>query len=69
VTLRFTAALDAGGEGDTIKISGKPDLKMELYGTNGDVATVAIAINAVRRVMQAAPGLVTMRDLPLVTAY
>ncbi|MFN2227605.1 MAG: hypothetical protein ACK2UY_14880 [Anaerolineae bacterium] len=31
------------------------------------MATVAIAVNAVRRVHEAAPGLVTMRDLPIVT--
>jgi len=28
---------------------------------------VAVAVNAVRRVKEAAPGLVTMRDLPIVT--
>ena len=54
-------------DGDTIRISGKPDLEVTLHGTNGDLATVAIAVNAVQRVVQAAPGLVTMRDLPVVT--
>jgi 4-hydroxy-tetrahydrodipicolinate reductase len=66
--LTFEAALDAGEDGDTIKISGKPDLEVMLKGTNGDLATVAIAVNAVRRVKEANPGLVTMRDLPLITA-
>jgi hypothetical protein len=65
--LTFVAALDAGEDGDTIKISGKPDLEANLKGTNGDIATVAIAVNAVRRVKEAAPGLVTMRDLAIVT--
>lgn len=69
MTLTFVAALDAGEDGDTIKISGKPDLEVKLKGTNGDLATVAIAVNAVRRVADAAPGLVTMRDLPIVTAW
>jgi 4-hydroxy-tetrahydrodipicolinate reductase len=69
MTLAFIAALDAGEDGDTIKISGKPDLEVTLKGTNGDIATVAIAVNAVRRVKEAAPGLVTMRDLPLVTVW
>ncbi|NIV40367.1 MAG: dihydrodipicolinate reductase, partial [Anaerolineae bacterium] len=64
MTLTFIAALDAGQDGDTITISGKPDLEIKLQGTNGDLATVAIAVNAVRRVKEAAPGLVTMRDLP-----
>jgi len=67
VTLRFVAALDAEGEGDTIKIAGRPDLEVRLTGTNGDIATAAIAVNAIRRVRAAAPGLLTMRDLPLVT--
>jgi hypothetical protein len=69
MTLTFMAALDAGDDGDTIKITGKPELEVKLQGTNGDLATVAIAVNAVRRVREAAPGLVTMRDLPLVTFW
>jgi 4-hydroxy-tetrahydrodipicolinate reductase len=69
MTLTFIAALDAGEDGDTIKITGKPDLEINLKGTNGDIATVAIAVNAVHRVRQAAPGLVTMRDLPIVTIW
>jgi hypothetical protein len=68
MTLTFIAALEAGDDGDTILISGKPDLEVKLKGTNGDIATVAIAVNAVRRVREALPGLVTMRDLPIVTA-
>ncbi len=69
MNLTFIAALDAGEDGDTIQIAGKPSLEVRLKGTNGDLATVAIAVNAVRRVKDAAPGLVTMRDLPLVTGW
>jgi hypothetical protein len=69
MTLTFIAALEAGEDGDTITITGKPDLEVKLKGTNGDLATVAIAVNAVRRVKEAAPGLVTMRDLPIVTVW
>lgn len=69
MTLTFVAALDAGDDGDTIKITGRPNLEVKLKGTNGDIATVAIAVNAIRRVKQAAPGLVTMRDLPIVTTW
>jgi hypothetical protein len=69
MTLTFIAALDAEGEQDTITITGKPNLEVTLKGTNGDLATVAIAVNAIKRVHQAAPGLVTMRDLPLVTIW
>jgi hypothetical protein len=69
MTLTFIAALEAENEADTIKITGRPNLEVTLKGTNGDIATVAIAVNAIRRVKEAAPGLVTMRDLPIVTVW
>lgn len=65
--LVFVAALEGGEEGDTIRITGTPTLEVTLHGTNGDLATVGIVINAVRRAREAGPGLVTMRDLPVVT--
>ncbi len=67
--LTFVAALDADNEQDTITITGKPNLQIRLQGTNGDLATVAIAVNAIPRVIAADPGLVTMRDLPLVSCW
>ncbi len=66
VALTFLAALDAEENCDTIVIRGVPDLEVTLRGTNGDVATVAIAVNAVRRVRGAEPGLATMPDLPII---
>ena len=69
MTLVFIAALDAEDDEDVIAIAGVPNLEVRLKGTNGDLATVAIAVNAIRRVQEAEPGLVTMRDLPLVTAW
>lgn len=67
MSLTFIAALGEPDDKDTIVIKGNPDLEVTLHGTNGDIATVAIAGNAVKRVQEAAPGLVTMRDLPIVT--
>ncbi|QXD16143.1 dihydrodipicolinate reductase [Rhodocaloribacter litoris] len=67
--LTFIAALAEEDDGDTIRLTGRPDLEVRLRGTNGDLSTVAIAVNAVRRVHEAAPGLVTMRDLPVVSAW
>ncbi len=67
--LTFYAALDAEEDGDTVKISGRPDLEVKLKGTNGDIATVAIAVNAIRSVVAAAPGLVTMLDIPLLRRW
>ncbi len=69
VHLTFIAELEADDEGDTIRITGRPNLEVKLKGTNGDIATVAIVVNAIPRVRQAAPGLLTMRDVPVVTAW
>jgi 4-hydroxy-tetrahydrodipicolinate reductase len=69
MTLTFIAALDEAGEGDVIQITGRPNLEVKLTGTNGDIATVAITVNAIRRVKEAGPGLVTMCDLPIVTHW
>jgi len=69
MTLVFVAALEAEEEGDTIRIVGEPSLEVNLKGTNGDLATVAIVVNAIPRVKEAGPGLVTMPDLPIVTAW
>jgi hypothetical protein len=69
VHLTFVAALEAEAEGDTVKITGQPNLEVKLTGTNGDIATVAIAVNGIRRAVEARPGLITMRDLPIVTHW
>ena len=69
LTLTFVAALDAGDEQDTITITGKPNLEVTLKGTNGDLATVAITVNAIKRVHEAGPGLFTMRDLPIISNW
>ena len=69
MTLTFIAALEAEDDHDRIRITGKPDLEVTLKGTNGDIVTIAIAVNSVRRVKEAAPGLVTMLDLPIVTLW
>jgi 4-hydroxy-tetrahydrodipicolinate reductase len=69
LSLSFRAALDEEPAGDTITIKGRPDLVVTLKGTNGDISTVAMAVNAIRNTRKAAPGLVTMRDLPIVTIF
>jgi hypothetical protein len=69
VTLTFIAALDEPDQHDLIKITGKPNLEVRLTGTNGDIATIAIAVNAIKRVFKGKPGLMTMRDLPIVTMW
>ena len=52
---------------DTVDIEGDPPVHMRITGgLHGDVATAAIAVNAIPSVMRAAPGLASMRDVPLV---
>ncbi len=67
MVLTFMALLEAEEEGDTIRIFGRPNLEVRLQGTNGDIATAAILVNAIRRVREAPPGLWTMADLPVAT--
>lgn len=52
---------------DTVDIEGDPPIHMRIAGgLHGDVATAAIAVNAIPSVIRAAPGLASMRDVPLV---
>ena len=67
VVLTFIAALDSEEDGDIITLTGTPNLQVSLKGTNGDYSTVAIAINAIKRVFEAGPGVLTMKDIPPVT--
>lgn len=53
---------------DTISVEGRPSLKLTIEGVHGDIATAAMVVNAIPRVVDAPPGLVTMADLPLVCA-
>jgi 4-hydroxy-tetrahydrodipicolinate reductase len=69
ITLEFIASVDAPQSYDAVYISGLPDLEVIIQGgTHGDVATAAMVVNAVPRVLAAPPGLVTMKDLPIVIA-
>jgi hypothetical protein len=65
VELRFEAWLDHDDPRDEIVVRGVPDLRVRADGVHGDVATRAIAVNAIDVVGAAQPGLRTMLDLPL----
>jgi 4-hydroxy-tetrahydrodipicolinate reductase len=55
---------------DHVSIDGVPPIDMTIAGgIAGDVATAAITVNAIPKVLQARPGVVTMRDIPLVHAF
>ena len=66
IRLHLEAYLGAPETYDAIDIEGSPPLSMKLAGgIHGDIATAAIVVNAIPKVIDAAPGLHTMRDMPL----
>ena len=66
IKLHMEAYLGAPETFDSVDIEGSPNLSMKIAGgIHGDVATASIAVNSIPRVLQAEPGLHTMRDLPL----
>jgi len=69
ITLEFEAYVGAPESYDAVYITGTPNLEVVIRGgTPGDIATGAITVNCVHRVMDAPPGLLTMKDLPIVSA-
>jgi 4-hydroxy-tetrahydrodipicolinate reductase len=51
---------------DTIELRGEPNLSLVIPGgTHGDIATAAVAVNAIPAILAAPAGLRTGRDLPL----
>jgi 2,4-diaminopentanoate dehydrogenase len=64
--LTFRAAVGEAKSYDRIRIHGTPDVDTTIDGgINGDVATCAITVNAIRAVVRAEPGLRTMLDTPV----
>jgi 4-hydroxy-tetrahydrodipicolinate reductase len=66
ITLHMEAYLGAPESFDAVHVAGSPELKMRIAGgVHGDVATASIAVNSIPKVLDVAPGLHTMRDMPL----
>jgi len=64
ITLQFRAAVGEPESFDRIEIKGVPDVVSTIAGgINGDIATCAITINAIRSVLNSKPGLRTMVDM------
>jgi hypothetical protein len=69
ITLDFQAYLGAKEEYDAITIKGVPNVHEKIAPCiHGDSGTVAIIVNSIPKVMNATPGLVTMKDLPVPSA-
>ena len=65
ITLNFRAAVGEPESYDQVHIAGEPEIKSRIAGgVNGDIATCAITLNAVRSILQAGPGLKTMTQIP-----
>jgi len=69
IVLHLYMHLGAENPGDSVVIEGTPDIELTIKGIHGDLATAAMAVNAVSKVVNAPPGLVTMKDLPLVCPW
>jgi hypothetical protein len=66
VTLHMEAYLGAPESYDSVDITGSPALKMKIAGgVHGDIATASIVVNSLPKILEATPGLHTMRDMAL----
>jgi 4-hydroxy-tetrahydrodipicolinate reductase len=66
ITLHLEAYLGAPQSYDSVEITGVPHLTAKFEGgIHGDIATASMTVNAIPKVLSAAPGLRTMRDITL----
>ncbi len=69
ITLEFKAYIGAEEEYDSILIEGVPNVNQKIVPcVHGDIGTVAMVTNSIPKVINAPPGLVTMKDLPVPSA-
>ncbi len=70
ITLEMVMTLGQDNPRDVVEVEGTPDVKLVFEGgIHGDIATVAVVINAIPRLLELPPGLKTMLDLPPVHFY
>jgi len=70
VSLDLHMYVGADSPRDHVVIDGSPSVDMTINGgIAGDIATAAISVNAIPKVVSARPGVLTMRDIPLVHSY
>ncbi|MFX0008314.1 MAG: hypothetical protein ACFFAV_16510 [Candidatus Hermodarchaeota archaeon] len=66
VILDFIAYAGDHEEYDSVIIEGNPNIYQKIIGgVHGDVGTAAMVANLIPRVVEAKPGLLTMKDLPV----
>ena len=70
IRMEFQAYLGAPESHDTVYVTGTPNMEVSVKGgITGDIATAAMVVNAIPRVINAPPGLLTMNDIPPVHPY
>ena len=70
ISLDLQMYVGAEGPRDHVYIDGTPSIDMTVKGgIAGDAATAALVVNSIPKLMAAPPGVVTMRDLPLVHRF
>ncbi len=68
--MEVVAAVGQDDPADTVEITGDPPIKSVIPGgVNGDVATCAITVNAIKSIVTANPGLRTMSDIAPITFF
>jgi len=66
IRLQLDAYLGAPESFDSVLIDGSPRIYSKIQGgIHGDIATASMTVNSIPQVITAAPGLRTMRDMPL----
>jgi hypothetical protein len=66
ITLHMEAYLGAPESYDSVEIAGSPSIRSKIAGgVHGDIATASIVVNSLPKILEVAPGLHTMRDMPL----
>lgn len=66
IMLNLQAYLGCPDSRESIMIDGQPPIDLTIKGgVHGDIATAAVVVNCIPRVLNAAPGLMTMKDLPV----
>ena len=69
IILEFISHAAVEEEYDAVSIEGVPRIHEKIAGgVHGDIGTVAVIVNMIPKVLNAKPGLVTMKDLPLPSA-
>jgi 4-hydroxy-tetrahydrodipicolinate reductase len=66
IILNLQAYLGCPDSREWIVIDGQPPIDLTIKGgVHGDIATAAVVVNCIPRVLNSEPGLMTMKDLPV----